>query len=82
MDKEIIIYIIIGILIAGLLILTFNPGIFQALKDSGKSGADKCKPAPGYTEESWREHMGHHPTIYKECLSWLYLLFKEIKWIK
>ncbi len=29
---------------------------------------DKCKAPPGYTEEEWREHMGHHPDQYGECL--------------
>ena len=72
MDKRIILYVIIGMLILGLLVLTFFPGLIQAFKDSGFSGssvADKCKPEPGYTEESWREHMGHHPNIYRECLT-------------
>ncbi len=69
MDKNVIIYLIIGLLIIGLLVLTFFPGTIQAWKDSGNSGVDKCKPAAGYTEESWREHMSHHPNIYKECLT-------------
>jgi hypothetical protein len=69
MDKKIILYAIIGLLIIGLLILTFFPGTIQAWKDSGKSGTDKCEPGPGYTEESWREHMSHHPGIYRECLT-------------
>ena len=69
MDKKIILYIIAGLLIIGLLVLTFFPGVIQAWKDSGKSTSEKCKPAPGYTEESWREHMSHHPNIYKECLT-------------
>lgn len=69
MDRKIILYIFVGLLILGLLLLTFFPGIIQAIEDSGKSGLDKCKPEQGYTEESWREHMGHHPNIYKECLS-------------
>ena len=69
MDKNIISYIILGLLIIGLLIMTIFPGTIQALKDSGKSIGDKCKPAQGYTEESWREHMSHHPNIYKECLT-------------
>lgn len=72
MDKKIIRIIIIAVLIllvAGLLIATFFPGIIQAWKDSGKNEIDKCKPQAGYTEESWREHMGHHPDIYKECLT-------------
>ena len=67
---RIIAYLIIGIAVISLLAMTFFPGIFYAVKDSaGNSNNDKCKPATGYTEESWREHMGHHPDIYKECLS-------------
>ncbi|MBS3086098.1 hypothetical protein J4422_00150 [Candidatus Pacearchaeota archaeon] len=69
MDKKIILYIIAGLLIIGLLVLTFFPGVIQAWKDSGKIASEKCKPAPGYTEESWREHMSHHPNIYRECLT-------------
>lgn len=72
MNKKIIVYILIGILVLSLLILTIFPGIMHAFKDSGitgKSIKDKCKPGPGYNEESWREHMNHHPNIYNECLS-------------
>jgi hypothetical protein len=69
MKKEIIIYIIAGLFILGLLIITLFPGIIQAWRDSGKSADEKCKPAPGYTEQEWREHMSHHPDIYKECLT-------------
>ena len=69
MDKRIILYIIIGIVILLLLLFTFFPGTIQAWKDSGKSTADKCKPESGYTEQEWREHMSHHPNIYRECLS-------------
>jgi hypothetical protein len=29
---------------------------------------DPCAAPEGYTEESWREHMGHHPANYKDCL--------------
>jgi len=29
---------------------------------------DKCKTPEGYTDEQWREHMGHHPDRYRECL--------------
>lgn len=31
--------------------------------------ANPCEPPAGYTEESWREHMSHHPEQYKECLN-------------
>ncbi|MEM5802058.1 MAG: hypothetical protein QXQ18_01595 [Candidatus Aenigmatarchaeota archaeon] len=27
-----------------------------------------CATPPGYTDESWKEHMSHHPNIYKDCL--------------
>ena len=27
-----------------------------------------CEVPPGYTNESWYEHMSHHPDRYKECL--------------
>ena len=76
MDKKIIFYVIMGIVILGLLVLTFFPGVIYAFKDSGVLGnsvstADKCSPpdGSGYTEESWREHMSHHPNIYAECLT-------------
>lgn len=69
MDRRIILYVIAGLLIIGLLIMTFFPGIIYAIRDSGKSTTDKCAPQPGYTEEQWREHMSHHPNIYGECLS-------------
>ena len=29
---------------------------------------NKCATPSGYTDEAWREHMGHHPDQYKECL--------------
>ena len=30
---------------------------------------DKCKTPPGYTDEQWRQHWGHHPDQYKDCLA-------------
>ena len=30
---------------------------------------DKCKTPAGYTDEQWRQHMGHHPDRYAECLT-------------
>jgi len=29
---------------------------------------DKCATPAGYTDEAWRQHMGHHPDRYAECL--------------
>ena len=69
MNTKIILYILIGLVILSLIVATFFQGMIQAWRDSGKSGEDICKPGPGYTEESWREHMSHHPDIYKDCLT-------------
>ena len=66
---RIIIYVVLILFVAGFLIATFFPGIIEAWKDKLDSGEDICKPQPGYTEEEWREHMGHHPDIYKRCLT-------------
>ena len=73
MNKKIILYAVLGIVVLGLLLLTIFPGMIHAFKDSGITGnvvsqEDKCSPAPGYTEESWIEHMSHHPSMYRECL--------------
>ena len=69
MNKNIIIYFVIGLLILGLLIMTFFPGKIYAWRDSKRAGQDKCRSGIGYTEESWKEHMSHHPNIYAECLT-------------
>ncbi len=70
--NKIIIYIIVGLVLLGLIVLTFFPGMLHAFKDSGITGnavEDKCSPPAGYEEEDWREHMSHHPDIYRECLT-------------
>lgn len=76
MNKKAILYIFIAIAILALIIMTFFPGMIFAFRDSGILGdsisnsvEDKCTPPQGYTEESWRTHMSHHPDIYKECLT-------------
>ncbi len=33
-----------------------------------ENSLDKCKTPEGYTDEQWKEHMGHHPDRYAECL--------------
>lgn len=68
MNKNTIRYVVLAILIICLLLLTLFPGVTHTIKDSGNSVEDKCSPGPGYTEESWREHMSHHPNVYAECL--------------
>ncbi len=74
MNKKILLYGALGLVVLVLALFTIFPGMIYAVKDAGITGNslsnstnDKCSPAPGYDEESWREHMSHHPNIYKEC---------------
>ena len=30
--------------------------------------SNPCATPAGYTDEEWREHVGHHPDQYKQCL--------------
>ena len=30
--------------------------------------SDICATPPGYTDESWRQHISHHPDRYAQCL--------------
>lgn len=73
-DKQKTFFILITlafILIIGLLV--YNMSLFygsnyrRALES--ENTLDKCSTPPGYTDVEWREHMGHHPDMYKECLS-------------
>ncbi len=43
-----------------------TPGNFR--KAMSSELPDKCETPAGYTDEQWREHMGHHPDLYAECL--------------
>ncbi len=40
---------------------------FESAQEA-ESPEDPCAAPEGYTEDAWREHMGHHPDMYKECL--------------
>ncbi|MBS3158459.1 hypothetical protein J4206_04185 [Candidatus Woesearchaeota archaeon] len=35
---------------------------------AAENPADKCAVPEGYDEQSWKEHMSHHPDRYKGCL--------------
>lgn len=68
MDKKILLYVIICILVLSILILTFFPKMIYAIKDSGSSNnEDICSPPEGVSIEDWQTHMSHHPNIYGEC---------------
>ncbi len=77
-----LLYVAIGVILVALLVL--NAYAFLRPDGGGKSVAntaenfntfkaaenqqDKCATPSGYTDEQWKEHMGHHPDLYKECL--------------
>ena len=46
--------------------LVKSPENFQ--KFASAELQDKCKTPPGYSDEDWQQHMGHHPDRYTECL--------------
>ncbi len=70
--KKIILLIVVVIILFSLIFWKFGfepVGMFLASKDKFSNDVeDKCEPTPGDTEESWKEHMSHHPDMYKECL--------------
>lgn len=55
-----------------ILLLMFKPfGGEQEANSGAKSlsaSDDICATPSGYTDEQWKEHMSHHPDMYKECL--------------
>ena len=74
MEEKMMLY---AILVVGIMVFacggytTFVPQYSQ--EDYRKAMAaelpDKCATPSGYTDESWRQHMGHHPDQYAECLA-------------
>ena len=76
MDKEVILY---GVLLL-VIVIAIGFGVSGAYSSAGHTDArfqtaisaqnsdDKCATPSGYTDEQWREHMGHHPDLYRECL--------------
>lgn len=65
--------VVLALIVASSLLTAYSAAAGTGAPTSAftQSPADieRCRPQPGYTEQSWREHMGHHPEIYKECLS-------------
>lgn len=45
----------------------YSPEAYEKAKVSEDKN-NPCAVPEGYTEETWREHMGHHPEQYEECL--------------
>ncbi len=72
-DRKILLQIISGAVIIVLIVASLLLGYqwYQNYASYRKGIAselnDKCVTPPGYTDESWKEHMSHHPDRYKEC---------------
>lgn len=82
LSHKTLLYVAIGVIVIALLVLNVyafsRPGSsssgvektaenFDAFK-AAENPADKCAAPAGYTDEQWKEHMGHHPDQYAECL--------------
>ena len=73
-DRKILLQIIFGAVVIALIVVSSFLGYqwYQNYASYRKGIAselnDKCATPPGYTDESWKEHMSHHPDRYKECL--------------
>ncbi len=69
-DKDIILYLIIGLVLILVIVASFYAINYLSYKKAVSSEQDDiCKTPLGYTDESWKEHMGHHPDRYARCLS-------------
>ena len=71
MNKKIITYIVIGIIILLLLFSSFGMIKFNSNTNSESSNniPEKCRVPQGQDIESWKEHLGHHAET-KDCLQY------------
>jgi hypothetical protein len=67
MRKIVVLIILILLLLTALVVGSISGN--HSDKAELDNEEDKCKVQSGYTEKSWKEHLSHHPDIYKECLS-------------
>ena len=72
MDNEKLMwYGLLAIVIIGLLWTLnnyFTTNTVNQVAQTSTALPSKCIAPAGYTQESWNEHMGHHPDQYAECL--------------
>lgn len=72
MDNEKLIwYGLLALVVIGLLWTLnnyFTTNTVNQVAQSNTALPSKCIAPAGYTQESWNEHMGHHPDQYAECL--------------
>ena len=64
--------IVIGMFVLAISVAAMSqPKYVQSDYEKAKAAEipdDKCATPPGYTDQKWKEHMGHHPDQYAECL--------------
>lgn len=70
MNKKIIAYIIIGIIILLLLFSSFGMIKFnKTASNNNENMPEECRKPEGQSLEAWKEHLGHHQnTLY--CLDY------------
>ena len=74
MDKKIIAYILVGILLLILILSSFNIINLNFKKSNSDSEnyanlPEKCRPPAGQDIEAWKEHLGHHAET-QDCLKY------------
>ena len=69
MNKKVIIYIVIGLLVLLLILKNFGLINLNGETISGDYGnlPEKCRLPQGQDIESWKEHLGHHAET-QDCL--------------
>ena len=70
-DKFSIAAIAISILIVSIILYSFISSRYGSEYNraiQSQNPLDKCATPAGYTDAEWKQHMGHHPDQYKECL--------------
>ncbi len=71
--ENLVLYLVLAVVVVALLFAVINlvkiPNSSSYQKAlSAENPADICATPSGYTDASWREHMGHHPDRYRACL--------------
>ncbi len=77
-DETILIALFVGVIVIGAMVLYFSatnqpaklentPSNFAQLA-SKENPEDICAVPAGTDPQQWKEHMGHHPDKYAQCL--------------
>ena len=77
-DKLIIALLVIALISGGILVVLSMSNFFSPRLENNASNYtalaskqdpnDICAVAPGTDPQQWKEHLGHHPDQYAQCL--------------